>query len=535
MRGIARITAAPPKRKHPFRSRWLRRLVKRTRHSHDDPFVINHITLLCVGFYAALRRSELAALNVGDIKIDRSRSGGHAIEFAVIKIRRSKTDQTGQGHRIHLPATGRGCCPVFWLRRLLSLRLTAKDAPLFVSCDGRRIQPQFVADTVKDTVICVAPSHSASAYSGHSLRHGGLTALSLAGAPDMLVQKIARHKDPRFPVTLVGRGTQQRDEQPESFRGTERFQCKRCERCRRLKRPVQALLEQRAHLGALPEALQQRGPDTHGTPRVQGGQERIERLVVGQRFGEGDDAVAERRRLGFFANSRRGAARESGVCAPRLGDERKVVQHEPVAVGVFQFTGHPVLDRVVVAEGGAGQQPSHRPVAAVLTVARQGLQHETRRYRLLRQRMLYERDGEVCPVLPRPQPLAPQELSEPLVLRSGEVIELSSRGFPHQVQRAHPQLRGDLRSCPLHEGGQLRPVRPPCPQAQQRERLVDGLGTLTDVRFDAGADRSIAGVANRDGMSSVQLHRLVLVPQPPQQRRKDPRLRDRGVAEHPQR
>jgi site-specific recombinase XerD len=77
------------------------------------------------------------------------------------------------------------------------LRLTAKDAPLFVSCDGRRIQPQFVADTVKDTVICVAPSHSASAYSGHSLRHGGLTALSLAGAPDMLVQKIARHKDPR--------------------------------------------------------------------------------------------------------------------------------------------------------------------------------------------------------------------------------------------------------------------------------------------------------------------------------------------------
>lgn len=163
----------------------------------DEPIVVNRIALLCVGFYAALRRSEIAALNVGDIKIKRRHSGGDLIEFAVIKIRRSKTDQTAKGTRIYLPATGRDCCPVFWLRRLLSLRPAAKLSPLFTSDQGQRVLPANVAFYVKDTVTAVAPRHSPAAFSGHSLRRGGLTALSLAGVPDMLVQKIARHKDPR--------------------------------------------------------------------------------------------------------------------------------------------------------------------------------------------------------------------------------------------------------------------------------------------------------------------------------------------------
>jgi integrase len=196
-RGIARITASRPVQKHPFRSRWLRRLVRRTRHCNDDPTVITHITLLCVGFYACLRRSEITALNVGDIKISSSRVRGNVVVFAVIKIRRSKTDQTGKGCHQYLPATGRDCCPVFWLQRLLAIRPAAKQTHLFASDDGSRFSAASVAYVVKNTVMAVAPRHAHANYSGHSLRRGGLTALSLAGAPNILVQKIARHKDPR--------------------------------------------------------------------------------------------------------------------------------------------------------------------------------------------------------------------------------------------------------------------------------------------------------------------------------------------------
>jgi len=51
--------------------------------------------LLLFGFIAALRRSELAALQVEDVAI--------AADGLKLSIRRGKTDQTGQGAEIGLP------------------------------------------------------------------------------------------------------------------------------------------------------------------------------------------------------------------------------------------------------------------------------------------------------------------------------------------------------------------------------------------------------------------------------------------------
>jgi integrase len=161
------------------------------------PTVISRITMLSVGFYAALRCSEIAALNVGDIKFGKALVGSHYINYACVLIRKSKTDPGGFGQSVTLPATDRDCCPVFWLRRLLKRRPTNPDAPLFISDAGRRILPQTVAFIVKDTITAFAPRHAPSAYSGHSLRRGGLTALALAGAHESIVRRVARHKDPR--------------------------------------------------------------------------------------------------------------------------------------------------------------------------------------------------------------------------------------------------------------------------------------------------------------------------------------------------
>lgn len=156
------------------------------------------ISLLCVGFYAALRRSELAALNIGDISFHHAFVRGHSVEYANLCIRRSKTDQTFAGQNIVLPPTGRSCCPVLWLRRQLQLRrLSSAESPLFTTDSGQRLPPAHVAFIVKDVVATVAPSHVSALYAGHSLRRGGLTALSTAGAPDAIVQRHARHKDYR--------------------------------------------------------------------------------------------------------------------------------------------------------------------------------------------------------------------------------------------------------------------------------------------------------------------------------------------------
>lgn len=205
MKGAARLLAAPPRQKRPFRSRWLRRLVRRARAAGklDDPVVVMRITLLCVGFFAALRRSEIVDLDIGDISFHSTHVGSQSVEIASVLIRRSKTDQTHAGQTIVLPASGRDSCPVFWLRHLIRMRSATRSSPLFTTSSGARLSPSHVAFIVKDAIAFVAPHHSSAEYSGHSLRRGGISALSAAGAPEFLLQRFARHKDPRSTAKYV--------------------------------------------------------------------------------------------------------------------------------------------------------------------------------------------------------------------------------------------------------------------------------------------------------------------------------------------
>jgi site-specific recombinase XerC len=62
--------------------------------------------LLLIGFAGALRRSELVGLDVGDIE--------HVRQGVVLHLRRSKTDQDGQGRKIGIPfGRSRWCVTVF--------------------------------------------------------------------------------------------------------------------------------------------------------------------------------------------------------------------------------------------------------------------------------------------------------------------------------------------------------------------------------------------------------------------------------------
>jgi site-specific recombinase XerD len=51
--------------------------------------------ILLLGFSGAFRRSELVALNLGDIE--------WTTEGALVTIRRSKTDEEGLGRRVNIP------------------------------------------------------------------------------------------------------------------------------------------------------------------------------------------------------------------------------------------------------------------------------------------------------------------------------------------------------------------------------------------------------------------------------------------------
>ncbi len=95
-RGIRRTIGTAVDRKAPATAKAIKAMVTRipdTLRGRRDR------ALLLTGFAAALRRSELVALDVEDL--ERTPDG------VFVHIRRSKTDQEGEGHMVAVPRGGK--------------------------------------------------------------------------------------------------------------------------------------------------------------------------------------------------------------------------------------------------------------------------------------------------------------------------------------------------------------------------------------------------------------------------------------------
>ena len=147
--------------------------------------------LLLVGFAGAFRRAELTNLSLGDVRWLRS-----GIE---VTVRQSKTDQEAVGRKVFI-LKSRGdsaCCPVRALARWIDFAAIT-TGPLFRSVDrhgnvaDRGMHPSSVADIVKRAVALAG--FDASAFSGHSLRAGYVTAATVANVPIWQIKRVTGHK-----------------------------------------------------------------------------------------------------------------------------------------------------------------------------------------------------------------------------------------------------------------------------------------------------------------------------------------------------
>jgi site-specific recombinase XerD len=146
--------------------------------------------LLLIGFCGAFRRSELVALDVGDAAVTR--------EGLVVTIRRSKTDQEGEGRKIGIPyASHLETCPVRSLQDWLE-KSGITQGPLFRPIDrfGRmasiRLSDAAVAEIVKRYAVAVGLD--ASEFAGHSLRSGLATSAAMAGASERSIMNQTGHR-----------------------------------------------------------------------------------------------------------------------------------------------------------------------------------------------------------------------------------------------------------------------------------------------------------------------------------------------------
>lgn len=158
--------------------------------------------LMLVGWCAGLRRSEVAGLTWGDLTPDPL--------GVVLTLRRSKTDQAGEGRQVGLARDiDPSVCPVqaleHWRDTLAhqGADKVAQDAPVFVQVSrwgrlGGALSGQAVGAIIdRRTGQAGLPTR----YRGHSLRKGLVQQATLAGVSDSAVMATTGHKT----VTMLRR------------------------------------------------------------------------------------------------------------------------------------------------------------------------------------------------------------------------------------------------------------------------------------------------------------------------------------------
>ena len=136
-------------------------------------------------YAAALRRSELVALDVGDV--------AETDEGLVITLRRSKTDQEGAGATVGVPyGSDPATCPVRALRHHLAVS-EITEGPIFRAVrDGGRLSGRAAAARVQRLAGLIGLD--VAKIGAHSLRAGLITQAVHAGAHERDVLRHSRHR-----------------------------------------------------------------------------------------------------------------------------------------------------------------------------------------------------------------------------------------------------------------------------------------------------------------------------------------------------
>jgi integrase len=157
----------------------------------NSPRDVRDRALLLVGFCGAFRRSELVALQVADLRF--------VPEGVLIHIRKSKTDQEGQGRTIGIPkAREASRCAVQALAHLLNQLGNPIDGPIFrpMTKGGASactpLSDRAVSNIIKERAL--AAGMKADDLSGHSLRAGLCTSAAEAGIPSHKIRETSGHK-----------------------------------------------------------------------------------------------------------------------------------------------------------------------------------------------------------------------------------------------------------------------------------------------------------------------------------------------------
>ena len=151
-------------------------------------------SIILVGFSGGFRRNEIVSLDYDDLEF--------VSEGLKINVKRSKTDQFGQGSLKGLPYFENSrFCPVLSLQKWIKIS-NISSGPLFrrfkkgSNLSENRLTDQSVALLIKE-YLELAGIDSKN-YSGHSLRSGFATSAAEAGVEERNIMAMTGHKSPEM-------------------------------------------------------------------------------------------------------------------------------------------------------------------------------------------------------------------------------------------------------------------------------------------------------------------------------------------------
>lgn len=170
------------------------------------PLAIRDRAVILIGFFSALRRSSLVALDVADIEFVR--------QGLIISVRKEKQDQSGKGRLIGIPHGKRAeTCPVRALAAWLALRGKKTAGPLFPRIQGGARMTGEAIDRVVKRCVKQIGLDPKDRWAAHSLRAGFVTAAAENNCNDFVIRAQTGHRS---------------DALREYFRRTELFKANAC-------------------------------------------------------------------------------------------------------------------------------------------------------------------------------------------------------------------------------------------------------------------------------------------------------------------
>lgn len=203
VKAVARRAGTAPRRQAAPLTADLARQILAAMPDRDRPSGIRDAALILLALAGALRRSEVAALTIGDVEW---RADG-----IVLHVRRSKTDQTGAGDVIGIPyGASESTCPVRALQAWIAVARRAGQSamPLFsrfhhtagerpvigAGALSDRSVARIIQKRARAAGLSVTPGNGRTWISGHSPRAGHATTAASMGADAVTIARTTRHK-----------------------------------------------------------------------------------------------------------------------------------------------------------------------------------------------------------------------------------------------------------------------------------------------------------------------------------------------------